>query len=74
MAHEKQYWKDTLQAAKPEGGRSDDSINKDQQKKQARIMYGRRVLQKDIKSLLNKKVIKYKDIVGIHRKHGIKVT
>lgn len=74
MAHEKQYWKDTLQAAKPEGGRSNDSINKDQQKKQARIMYSRRVLQKDIKSLLNKKVIKYKDIVGIHRKHGIKVT
>jgi len=37
-------------------------------------MYGRRILQKDIKSLLNKKVIKYKDIVGIHRKHGIKVT
>tara|TARA_X000000950_G_C13838976_1_gene629367 strand:+ start:606 stop:719 length:114 start_codon:yes stop_codon:yes gene_type:complete len=37
-------------------------------------MYGRRVLQKDIKKLLDKKIIKYKDIVGIHRKHGIKVT
>ncbi len=52
MAHEKQYWKDTLQAAKPEGGRSDDSVNKDQQKKQARIMYGRRILQKRYKKFI----------------------
>jgi|TARA_A100001015_G_C14937712_1_gene691170 hypothetical protein len=37
-------------------------------------MYGRRVLQKDIKKLLDKRIIKYKDIVGIHRKHGIKAT
>ena len=74
MAHEKQYWKDALQAAKPEGGGSNDSTNKELQKKQARLMYSKRILQKDIKSLLDKKVIKYKDIVGIHRKHGIKAT
>lgn len=74
MAHEKQYWKDALQAAKPERSRSNGTTNKEQQKKQARLMYGRRVLQKDIKKLLDKKIIKYKDIVGIHRKHGIKVT
>jgi len=37
-------------------------------------MYSKRILQKDIKNLLNNKVIKYKDIVRIHGKHGIQVT
>tara|TARA_R110002020_G_scaffold100858_2_gene238124 strand:+ start:7223 stop:7336 length:114 start_codon:yes stop_codon:yes gene_type:complete len=37
-------------------------------------MYAKRLLYKDIKQLLNKKIIKYKEIVGIHRKHGIHVT
>lgn len=74
MAHEKQYWKDALQAAKPERGGSNDTTHKEQQKKQARIMYNRRVLQKDIKKILDNKVIKYADIVKIHRKHGVYLT
>ena len=74
MAHQKQYWKDALQAAKPEGSRFNNTTYKEQKKKQARLMYNRRILQKDIKTLLNKKVIKYKDIIGIHRKHGVNVT
>ena len=74
MAHEKQYWKDALQAAKPEGSRPNDTTYKEQQKKQARIMYNRRVLQKDIKKILDNKIIKYTDIVRIHRKHGVYTT
>jgi len=74
MAHEKQYWKDALQTAKPEGSGSNNSFDKEQQKKQSRLMYSKRILQKDIKNLLNNKVIKYKDIVRIHGKHGIQVT
>ena len=53
MAHEKQYWKDTLQAAKPERSGQDDSFDKRASKKKARLMYTRRLLQKDIKQLLN---------------------
>ena len=71
MAHEKQYWKDTLQAAKPERSGQDDSFDKRASKKKARLMYTRRLLQKDIKELLNNKVIKYGQIVGLHRKYGI---
>jgi len=37
-------------------------------------MYAKRLLDKEIKQLVNNKIIKYKDIVGIHRKHGIYVT
>jgi len=37
-------------------------------------MYAKRLLEKDIKKLINNKIIKYKEIVGIHRKHGIYVT
>ncbi len=74
MAHEKQYWKDALQAAKPEGSRPNDTTYKEQQKKQARIMYNRRVLQKDIKKILDNKVIKYADIVRIHKRHGVYTT
>ena len=74
MAHEKQYWKDALQAANPEGSRSNDTTYKEQQKKQARIMYNRRVLQKDIKKILDNKVIKYADIVRIHKRHGVYTT
>ena len=74
MAHEKQYWKDALQTAKSEGSGLNDSYDKEYQKKQSRLMYSKRILQKDIKNLLNNKVIKYKDIVRIHGKHGIQVT
>ena len=74
MAHEKQYWKDALQTAKSEGSGLNDSYDKEYQKKQSRLMYSKRILQKDIKNLLNNKVIKYKDIVRIHGKHGIQAT
>lgn len=74
MAHEKQYWKDALQAAKPEGSGSNNTFDKEQQKKQARLMYSKRMLNKDIKRLLDQKVIRYKDVVRIHRKHGIYTT
>ena len=45
MAHEKQDWKDALQAAKPEGSRPHDDSDQ-RKKKEARMMYSRRVLQK----------------------------
>ena len=35
-----------------------------EKKKEARVMYAKRLLYKDIKQLLNKKVIKYKEIIG----------
>ena len=74
MAHEKQYWKDALQTAKPEGSGSNNSFDKEQQKKQSRLMYSKRILQRDIKQLLNKKIIRYSDIIRIHNRHGIQVT
>jgi len=74
MAHEKQDWKDALQTAKSKGSRSDDDADQRAQKKEARIMYAKRLLEKDIKKLINNKIIKYKEIVGIHRKHGIYTT
>jgi|TARA_B100000927_G_C16443288_1_gene460669 hypothetical protein len=37
-------------------------------------MYAKRLLDKDIKKLLNNKIIKYNDIVRIHGKHGIYTT
>tara|TARA_X000000368_G_scaffold99653_1_gene76781 strand:+ start:3064 stop:3177 length:114 start_codon:yes stop_codon:yes gene_type:complete len=37
-------------------------------------MYAKRLLYKEIKQLLSNKIIKYKEIVRIHRKHGIYVT
>ncbi len=74
MAHKQQDWKDALQAAKPKGSRSDDDTDQRKQKKEARIMYAKRLLEKDIKKLINNKIIKYKEIVGIHRKHGIYVA
>ena len=74
MAYEKQDWKDALQASKPEGSGSDDNTDQRAQKKQARLMYAKRALYKEIKSLFNNKVVKYKEIVGIHRKHGIYIT
>tara|TARA_R110001632_G_scaffold174864_2_gene294479 strand:- start:188 stop:457 length:270 start_codon:yes stop_codon:yes gene_type:complete len=49
MADKKQYWKDTLQTAKPERGRPDDTVNKRKQKKLASLHYKRRKLEKDIK-------------------------
>ena len=74
MAHKEQDWKDALQAAKSEGSGSNDDSDQREKKKEARVMYAKRLLYKDIKQLLNKKVIKYKEIIGIHRRHGIHVT
>lgn len=74
MAYEKQNWKDALQAAKPEGRGSDDNADQREKKKEARVMYAKRLLYKEIKQLLSNKIIKYKEIVRIHRKHGIYVT
>ena len=71
MADEKQYWKDALQAAKPEGSRQDDRDNKRKQKKQAQIMYKRRKIEKEIKKLLKQNPIKYKEILEIHGRYGI---
>ncbi len=74
MAHEQQDWKDALQASKSKRSRSDDDSHQRKQKKEARVMYAKRLLYKEIKELLNNKIIKYKDIVRIHRKHGIYAT
>tara|TARA_B100001175_G_C19390396_1_gene581136 strand:+ start:176 stop:400 length:225 start_codon:yes stop_codon:yes gene_type:complete len=74
MAHTQQDWKDALQAAKSNTSGFDDNTHQRKKKKEARVMYAKRLLYKDIKQLLNKKIIKYKEIVGIHRKHGIHVT
>ena len=69
MAYEKQNWKDALQAAKPEGCGSDDNADQREKKKEARVMYAKRLLYKEVKQLLSNKIIKYKEIVRIHRKH-----
>ncbi len=74
MAHEKQYWKDTLQAAKSEGSGFDDSIDQRIEKKKARLMYTKRLLEKEIKKLSKNKIIKYGEIVRLHRKYGVQST
>ena len=71
MAHEKQYWKDALQTAKPERSRQDDRDDKRKQKKQAQIMYKRRKIEKEIKQLLKRNPVRYKEILEIHGKYGI---
>ena len=74
MAYEKQYWKDTLQAAKLEGSGFDNSIDQRIEKKKARLMYTKRLLEKEIKKLLKNKIIKYGEIVRLHRKYGVQST
>jgi hypothetical protein len=37
-------------------------------------MYAKRALEKEIKNILNNKIIKYIEIERIHRKHGIYIT
>lgn len=75
MAHEKQDWKDALQAAKPEGSRSHDDSDQ-RKKKEARVMYSRRILQKDINNYIKSKngPIRYSDIESIGNKHGFYTT
>ena len=74
MAHKQQDWKDALQAAKSERSRPDDNADQRKQKKQARLMYTQRMLQKEIKQLLTQKVIKFTEIERIHNRHGIHIT
>ena len=71
MAYEKQYWKDALQTAKPERSGQDDRDDKRKQKKQAQIMYKRRKIEKEIKQLLKRNPVRYKEIEEIHGKYGI---
>jgi hypothetical protein len=75
MAYEKQDWKDTLQTAKPERSRTDDDTDQ-RKKKEARMMYSRRVLQKDINNYIKlaNGAIRYSDIESIGRKHGFYTT
>ena len=74
MADEKQYWKDTLQTAKPERSRQDDSINKRKQKKLASLHYKRRKLEKDIKKYAKySKRISSRTIDEIAGRHGFYV-
>ena len=76
MAYEKQHWKDALQAAKPERGGQDSDANQREQKKKARLMYAKRILERDIKQYIKqeKSGIKYKQIDKIGRKHGFYVV
>ena len=71
MVNEKQYWKDALQAAKSERSRQDDTDNKRKKKKQSQIMYKRRKVEKEIKKLLKKNPIRYKEVLEIHERYGI---
>lgn len=69
MAYQKQYWKDALQTTKSEGSGLDNSNDKEQQKKQARIMYRRRKLEKDIKQYIKNGKISSSEIERIGRRH-----
>ena len=71
MAHEKQHWKDALQAAKSERGGSDDRVDQREQKKKSRQHYIRRKLDKEVKDYVNKRTrINSRDIDAIGRKYG----
>ena len=70
MAYKKQYWKDTLQTAKSERSGLNSSNDQEQQKKQARIMYNRRKLEKDIKRYIKNDRINGEAIERIGRQHG----
>ena len=74
MAYKKQHWKDTLQTAKQERSRPDDDTDQ-RKKKEARMMYTRRILQKDINTYIKEnESIRYRDIDAIGRKHGFYTT
>ncbi len=71
MAYTKQDWKDTLQTAKSERSRQDDSDNQRKKKKLAALHYKRRKLEKDVRNYINNnKHINFKDIDEIGRRHG----
>ena len=75
MAYKQQDWKDALQAAKPERSGIDDSADQ-RKKKEARVMYMRRILQKDINTYIKTTngAIVYRAIDDIGRKHGFFTT
>ncbi len=70
MAKEKQHWQDALRSAQQEGDRQDNRLDPREQKKKSRIMYKRRKIDKEIKKLLKRSPIKYKDIEDIHDRYG----
>ena len=70
MAYQKQYWKDALQTTKSKGSGLDNSNDKEQQKKQAHIMYKRRKLEKDVKQYIKHDRITSEAIERIGRQHG----
>ena len=70
MADKKQYWKDTLQTAEPKRSGFDNTTNKEQQKKQSRLMYKRRKLERDVKKYIKGEIIKGSGIERIGRQHG----
>jgi hypothetical protein len=74
MAYKQQDWKDALQAAKPERSGSNNNFDQGEAKKQARLMYNKRSLQKEIKKLLTNKIIKFNDVIRIQNRYGIYVT
>ena len=70
MAHEKQGWKDALQAIQSERGRSHDTDHQ-RKKKSSRLMYRKRKLDKDVRNYINNtKIIKYSTINSIGIGHG----
>ena len=75
MAHEKQGWKNALQALKPERGRQDDRVDQREQKKIATAHYKRRKLEKDVKTYTNNATrINSRIIDDIGRQHGFHVV
>lgn len=76
MAYEKQHWKDTLQTAKPERSRQDGDADKREQKKKSRLMYNRRILEKNIKQYIKTTSggFKYEDIERIGKRNGFFVN
>ena len=75
MAHEKQGWKDVLQAAKSERSRSDDRTDQAAKKKLASIHYKRRKLDKDVKQYIKyNTIIRSREIEQLGRRHGFHIT
>lgn len=71
MAHEKQHWKDTLQAAKSERRRQDDTDNQRKKKKLASLHYKRRKLEKDVRNYIKgNKRINSAELDRIGERHG----
>ena len=59
MAYEKPGWKETLYAEKSKRRRSNDTTDPREKKKISKLMYQRRIIDKEIKQLLKQPVIRY---------------